>query len=374
MIKRQRKGFSLIEVLIASALGVTVIGTGLWVYLQGNAMFTQMTGHDSFRQDAQLVLENVQKDLDQLIVSPDQWPGESTYLMVEPFKLVDVYDQGKTDPTTGEVIPFTKAGSGIEFFRYSHTETGPPPDNKPKIVGRKVHYETVPVDPADPSKGVNLIRNDNPNPINQSPMSEIIFQKVPPAVAQGEIGGNANAILKVTVIPKGGMWRQMREEAIQKLKEDGTVLTRVYHLSGFESQYTSNLQTGLAETKKDGQPGNPAVIDDPVVKAIVTDAQQQMPQQTEALLDAIDEGTAPAQHAYVPPPDLVKVENTLLNETVEETYTDTTFANAEEVFIDPDPESDAEVPETIKPSDKGPFPTGFTDPGQPNHCPAQSTH
>src|SRR5207244_3398098 len=78
-----RKAFSLLEVTVAVALAAVVLGTGTYVYVEGSRQFVKVTDHDTFRDESLLVLETINRDLEQVVVSQGQWP-DGTYYMVEP--------------------------------------------------------------------------------------------------------------------------------------------------------------------------------------------------------------------------------------------------------------------------------------------------
>jgi prepilin-type N-terminal cleavage/methylation domain-containing protein len=358
---RTARGFTLMEVLIATALGVVVIGSGMLVYLQGNKMYTTVTEHSTFREEAMICLEHISRDVDQLMVSQEQWPDGSFY-MVEPFKLVNPYNQQFKEPTTGKLLDVATAGSGVKFFRYHHTDmvtvgTG----KQPKLVGNLVEYKTEPIDAGDLKKGVNLMRNGKK--VNGIVLSEVIFQKLPIKEAIEQVQGAPNAILKVTVIPRGGMWRQMRTDAIEELKKDGTVLSRNFHLSGYESQYTAMLFEGTQKVKGGTPPAN---LEPPVVKAVHDDASKS----NNPLVDTISTGvgTVPSQ-AFVPSPGLTTLSTAPFDDNT--AGKDTHFAKSTDIFASV---GDMDPPPSVNDKFAGSHGgwTGGETLGsttQPNHCP-----
>lgn len=282
-MKRTRNAFTLVEVLIAAALGSVVIGGGMMLYVQGNKMFYSTTEHSSFRSEALLLLETAANDFDQLQVSAGANPETGNWSLLQPYRIIKSpkFTQKITamqlNPKTGKEEEIeVEAGDGVSFFRFHHIAMGAPtadlPLGKPKMIGRKVVYETVDIDPSDPSKGKNLLRNGKR--VNQIPLASVIFHKEPPIVAAEQVQGSPHALITMTVVPQGGLFGNMKREALLKLEEKGSIIARTFHLVGYESFYTSVLYSGLQKGK-----GSITGLDD-LTKAVVSDATKTSPELT----------------------------------------------------------------------------------------------
>ena len=191
-----------------------------------------------------LVLETIGRDLDQLMVSEEPVPSQpGQFYLTRPFELGDLKPQKGIDPVTKAEITENVATS-ITFFRYHHTDTVPGSNPAmPRMVGQKIVYKSEPL----PGGGMNLSRNGEV--INHTPLSVIMFKPVKPIVAAENVGGAPFAILEVQIIPKNGMWGKMTEDVITTMRKDGQVLTRLFHLVGYESQYTAYLAVALAKVR-----------------------------------------------------------------------------------------------------------------------------
>ena len=258
-----RKGFTLVEALIAAALAIIVLGGAIVMYTQGNKMFQATTEHASTREEALLLLERINKDLDSLMVSDEVDPKTSLYYMVQPYKLIQPMPQpGVIDPNTGQPkVEYT----GVQFWVYHHTQTIKDPTNDfplPQLVGQMIEYKLDPID-GDPKKGNNMLRNGVK--INKIPLAAVFFRRSNPIYAKGNVGAAPNAVMDVYVIPKGGMWGTMTDDVMNTLLTTGYALMRTFHLVGYESQYTSLLS--LAITK--GKYQEPL---DPLEEAVLADA------------------------------------------------------------------------------------------------------
>lgn len=250
-----RSGFTLVEGLIAGALAIVVLGGGVMLYIQGNKMFQQTTEHSSAREEALLLLERINKDLEALMVSDEVDPETNVHYMLQPYKLIGPEQEVATDPKTGAQKTTTEY-TGIQFYVYHHTQTTNDPTNGfplPQLVGHMIEYKLVPVN-GDRKKGHNLMRNGVK--VNKIPLSAVFFRKADPVYAKGNIGAAPDAVMDVFVIPKGGMWGTMSPEVMQTMLGTGHALMRTFHLVGYESQFTTLLS--LADTKtRYGEPLDP---------------------------------------------------------------------------------------------------------------------
>lgn len=153
--RNDRRAFTMVEALVAVAVGIVVVGAALMLFIHGNRSFTTTTEHASFREEAFLCLERIAKDMTQIVVSSGRKPS-GTYHLVEPYELGQQYKQTVLDPVTKKPVEYTTAGRLIRLWIYHHTEIA---GGKPVVVGQRVEWETRPVDPSRPDGGVNLYRN-----------------------------------------------------------------------------------------------------------------------------------------------------------------------------------------------------------------------
>lgn len=251
-----RQGLTLVEVLVAVAIGAVVIGGTMMLYFQGNRQFYKTTEHVSFRAEAMLCLEHIAKDLEQLMVSTDKNPG-GAWALLEPYKFLYGVTVEVEDPTTGAKIQ-VPGGRGIEFYKFHHIEAGEALEGgevMPVMVGQKISYMRTPIDPSDEKKGYNLVRNGRI--LNKAPLADFLFKKEPPVVASNQVQGSPHAILTVSVIPAGGMFGHMgttdatiRQQIIDNLRNQGNLVSRTFHLIGYESMYTAMLYRALQRVSR----------------------------------------------------------------------------------------------------------------------------
>jgi prepilin-type N-terminal cleavage/methylation domain-containing protein len=238
------RGFTLVEALVAVALGVIVLGGTTVMYYSGNRAFVTVTEHSSFREEALLLLERIERDLRGLIVSDQLDPKRGLYYMVQPYELFDPRPQQGINPRT-RLPEVYQIPAGLRFFRYHHMQsitgaTGP----TAQLVGHQIEYKVEPI--GNGEKGVNLLRNGRR--ANKMPLSAILFEVADPVYAARAVGAAPNAILNVTVVPRGGLWGSMTPDTVRRLRDDGKVVTRSIHLVAYESQFT--LLLWLATVKQ----------------------------------------------------------------------------------------------------------------------------
>ncbi len=307
-----RRGFSLVEVVIAVAIGAIVVGSGMMLYLQGNKYFYKTTEHSSFRAESLVILERIADDLHQLQVSAGKDPETGQYLLVQPFRFLDPISGGiPLKDVDGNVIETVPAGKGIRFYRFHHIEMVPDPglpNGKPQMVGRPLEYKQVPVDPSGPTDpadpnfaGVNLLRNGEK--INSIPLQQVLFHSEPMIVAANQVQGSRNAIVSVSVVPKGGVFGNMDYNTLQRLQKEGALATRTMHLTGYESFYTSVLYSAIL--KNNGVSGSISGVD-PLMAAVYNDAQTSAPPGMLSNLNSVAEGGAPPSQTISP--DTFKIE------------------------------------------------------------------
>lgn len=275
---RTRRGTTLIEVLIAVAIGAAVMGGAMYLYHFGNKAFYKTTEHAAFREEALLTLETVARDVEGLMVSTGTKPGSGKYYLLEPYEFIPpVSNLTKTDPVTKQQKPYQDAYEGIRFWKYHSTEMN---GAKPVMVGRKIEYTVKPADPGNPSAGKYLYRNNETRPVNKIPLAYIAFVKEPNEVTFDQIGGSQHGVLSVFIVPTGGNLgtrQNMTRDVIESLKEQKALVSRTFQLTGMESFYTVILNEAfrMASARKQ-QPTDPDDLTrvNGVYLAVYNDARQ----------------------------------------------------------------------------------------------------
>lgn len=213
-----RRGATLLEVLFAIVLMMIVMGGATAFFHSGTRSVVTSTDHAQAREDAMKVLERVGQDLDRLIVSdsPDQVTFPS---VLEP--LLIAADQPQA--------------SKFMFYGFHHREYDRS-TREMKLIGMLIEYKVV----KRPDGGVDLLRNDEP--INPSPLSDVRIRSIPEEEA-ATLNISARHAFKITVHPRG-TWNT-RNQALAEHNPQ----TRLFHLSGIESQYSC-----LLSLKESGAP------------------------------------------------------------------------------------------------------------------------
>lgn len=264
---RGRRGFTLVEGLIAVVLGAVIFGGAMSMLSFGNRAFTKTTEHSAFRAEAMLVIEKVGEDLASLVVAPE---GDNPLQPGTPSLLSPVLFTGNTIPYTkpdpenpGERIDVAaeygvKVTDGITFFRYDHIKMDTsvpdaPPGGMPVIVGRKVVYESRAR--AD-GQGFDLYRNEEK--LNEQPLDQVVFHSELPIVTAHQVKGSPHAIITVKVVPKGGLRgthfgatkEGMAEKILENLRDRGALVEKTFHLVEYESMYTTYLYSALTRIQQ----------------------------------------------------------------------------------------------------------------------------
>lgn len=314
----RRRGFTIAEALIATGLSTIVLGTGLLMWMNGSKSFTKATQHSSVREQALLILERVNRDIDGLIVSQEINPRTKKHYMVQPFELLDVAE------TTGLMIgtkpidsKIRRTGKGIRFHVYHRTEmvrvtNAADPEKReekveeetdereepegdvlrlPRVVGRYIEYRSQ---PSQDGKGVDLLRNGQK--VNLIPLAEVRFERGDPVHAVKTLGASPNAVLRVVVVPRAGIEGELGDATVKKQDDVGTALSRVFHLVGYESQYTALLGVALERFKAKEKL-------DPVELAVMRDAK------IWGVLEKADEKLNATPIRYRLPESLIRIES-----------------------------------------------------------------
>jgi len=259
------------------------------------------------------------------------WPDTGKFMLVQPFSLEDIYQETLFGPVKNEV-----AGRRITFFRYHHVEMIDDDQEGhkfPQIVAQKIDYQAVPVDPFDATKGMDLLRNGKK--INYKPLYQVIFQRVPPIVAEEQVQGSPNAFIDVTVVPMG---EKMNVVIYETMKEQGAVLRRMFHLIGYESQYTTILNLALERLQSNALGKSPKTEDDLLdgyMLAVYRDAQEYAPQNLlKNITERIEKGNT---LGFKMPEKTIRIDPALFDDTTGNQ--DPFFANARKDFKEVDPTS-----------------------------------
>jgi len=293
-LRTRKQAFTMVEAMVAVAIGALVFGAAMILYNQGNKMFYKTTEHAAFREESMLCLETIARDLEQLIVSDGTKPN-GTYYMVQPYELVGTgYDLQQLDPTTGKLTNSGQmAYEGVRFMRYHNTQTNA--QGQPVIVGQLVSYTTKPVS-SNPADGKNLYRDGDTRPINKMPLQEIAFVQENMQVTADEIGASPHAVLTVMIVPQGNNYSKgmhMTQDTVNHLRADKALVSRTFHLSGYETYYTLMLNEAFRQQVNANQnPGSGTGLTG-VYQAVYQDAKSTLSQaQFAAVLARFQAGSA----------------------------------------------------------------------------------
>lgn len=303
-----RRGFTLLEGLFACVIGAVVIGGGMLLYIQGNRAFVKTTEHATFRTEAMLLLERITRELDDMVVTHGEL-ADGTVHLVRPFELLEEFELvGGGDE--GETVA---AGTGVRFYKFHRVEMVEPgvdlQEGRPQMVARVVEYRTSVVDESDPTKGMNLLRNGRK--LNRVPLRLVLFRKVPRDVADNQLRGSPHAMVRIDVVPQGGMWQRMDSDVLASLAQQDRLVSRTHHLLGYESMYTAVLSNAL-EDLRPPDPDDPLLdpdeVLDPVEKAVYEDAYAVTSPDLLAVLENTDRNASTFE---MPPADMYRLEDEL---------------------------------------------------------------
>lgn len=302
---------------MATAIAALVIGGAMLLYLQGNRAFVKTTEHATFRTEAMLLLERITRELDDMVVTHGTLADDTVHL-VRPFELLEEFPlAGEGDD--GETVT---AGTGVRFYKFHRVEMVDAgvdlQEGRPQMVARVVEYRTVAVDDADPSKGMNLLRNGRK--LNRVPLRLVLFRKVPRKVAATQIRGSPHAMIRIDVVPQGGMWQRMDADVLASLAKQDRLVSRTHHLLGYESMYTAVLSNAL-EDLRPPNPDDPLLdpdeVLDPVERAVYQDAYQVTSPELLEVLENTDRNDSTFQ---MPPPEMYRLEDELHDQTSRDAF------------------------------------------------------
>lgn len=296
-VRSQRKqAFTLVEAMVALAIGSLVLGAATLLYKQGTSFFYKTTEHAAFREESLLCMEHIGRDLEQIMVSDTQINGNGEWHLVKPYELTGQSREfTRWDPVTKQDKPTgTQAYEGIKFMRYHSTETDA--QGQPKLVGRYVEYNVRPVS-GNPLDGKNLFRGTETRPINKIPLREIAFVKENAKVTADQIGASPHAVLTVMIVPMGGSFvnpggsQNMTADTVDQLRKDKALVSRTFHMSGYETYYTLILNEAFRMTANAN--GDPSKAPTGVYKAVLDDARSTLtPQQFARVQNRFETGGA----------------------------------------------------------------------------------
>lgn len=264
-LRKGRRGFTLVEGLIAVVLGAIIFGGAMSMLSFGNRAFTKTTEHSAFRAEAMVMIEKVGEDIAALVVSPEgpnpaHPSGELSILSPVVYSGNEVTYEIEDPSNPGNMISLNNtaglsASDGITFFRYDRIEmvndpSNPdtPPGGMPTIIARKVVYETR----DNPGGGKDLYRNDVK--LNKQVLDQVVFHSELPIVTAHQVKGSPHAIVTVKIVPKGGLRgdhfgstnRAMSEKIIEALRNRAALVEKTFHLVEYESMYTTYLYSALS--------------------------------------------------------------------------------------------------------------------------------
>lgn len=224
----RRKGFTLVEVLIATSLAGVVMGSVMYFLRMGQQSVVKTTDHADARVSAMHVLDVIGLDLERLVVGNEIDDPDASVL--HPFKnWVDDRVQG--------------ARFGFYAFHHRALYRPAPLPGQPARPTMVLHAQWIDyhVEKVVNGPGVNLLRNTQV--INEFPMHDIKIEKVGRADA-AVLGLSAEHCIRVSVLPMG-RWDTFNENIWKHNAQ-----SRIFHLTGVESRYAAlmSLKRVLAST------------------------------------------------------------------------------------------------------------------------------
>jgi len=207
----RRRAFTLLEMLFVVILSAIILAGLMSVFQVGSRGVVVATDHAMARDEALSVLHCIGQDLDRLIIA-DDFDRETFPNVVEPILIADA-----------------ERASSFMFYGFHHRvfHHG---EKRMELVGNRIEYQVRARDPADPSMGVDLYRNDEDVPINSLALADVRFEKISEDEA-AELSVSPYHAVRVTVRPLGA-WNR-KNEALTEFHPQ----TRLFHLKGVESQF-----------------------------------------------------------------------------------------------------------------------------------------
>ncbi len=204
-----RNGFTLVETLIALALGITVLAGTIQFLNVSNRSVVKTSDHVQGRIEASRILDAIQADLERAVVDDD---------------LINL------------VIPlhFEDGGQRFWFYAFHHREVDESIQSM-TLVARKLIWDTVPA----PGGGFHVRRNGkrfSPAGLTPvGPVSELRFESLTRDQAcELQVSPYHAAFVKVYM---RGAW----DKKNSALASEANVQTRLMHVSHIESQYACML-------------------------------------------------------------------------------------------------------------------------------------
>lgn len=227
---RSRPAFTLVEMLIAVAIGTVVLATAVEFLRVGNKSVATTSDHAIARMEAMKIHEAIREDLDRLVVDDDLM-----HLAV-PVTLKD-------------------KGAKLEFYALHHREVSKS-KGELTLVGRPIVWTSEPA----PGGGRTVLRNGKRFAGTGlgaiGPVTDLKFAPLDRKQAC-ELQISPYHALWVKVYPRGAWDRRN-----QRLASEANVQARLIHMSHIESQYACMLTI-----KKAGPPAgvftNLDQLDDP---------------------------------------------------------------------------------------------------------------
>lgn len=218
--RHDRRGFSLIEVMISAILVSVFTGAMVYFYQMGNMSVVKVSDHSQARIEAIRLLDLIASDLEKAVVDDD------IRNVVFPVSLPGVGEQ-------------------MEFSALHHREYDPA-TRQLKLVGRKMVYSVEPVGGGQP--GLWVLRNGKRVP-GISPVTKITFEPLDDRRAC-ELAISPFHAINIRIIPRGS-WDTRNEGLASEANEQ----SRLVHLVHIESQYACLLSIKKANPPPGAYPG-----------------------------------------------------------------------------------------------------------------------
>lgn len=208
---RRRGAFTVLEILFVVVLMLVIMGGLLAMFSTGTRTVVITTDHAVVRDEALSLLHAIGQDLDRIVIA-DDFDRTTFPNVVEPILIKD-----------------QEYGSKFMFYGFHH-RVYHWAEKRMELVGNRIFYEVRPVDPADPTQGVDLYRNDEEYPLNAIPLADVRFQMLSEEEA-AELAISPYHAIRVVIRPKG-VW-DPRNDRLTEFHAQ----TRLFHLKGIESQF-----------------------------------------------------------------------------------------------------------------------------------------
>lgn len=206
-MRTNRRAFTMLEVLIATAVSSVVFVATLSFMSTGQKQVVKSTEHAEARIEALKIMEVLEWDLDRLVVGDE----------------ID-------DPNANVIDPFKKSFNAntteFGFFAFHHFEFDPA-DRRMVLVPGWIDYR---VQKRSDGWGVDLLRNGKP--INRAPIADVKIAELD-RVSADRLGISPRHCITVKIYPLGMQdWLGNKD-----ISSEANAVKRVFHLKNVESRY-----------------------------------------------------------------------------------------------------------------------------------------